>query len=400
MRKILTILLVILIVSFITGCSSQMNDTIPYWLYEYKETFKESPNKAAKYWFKEAKFGMFVHLNLASLCQNGKADYIRWVNGDAGEELLDFVGYSKEVYTSTPDKNELLYKKYSLTNFNAEDICQLAIEAKMKYITFTTSHLGRCYNFKTAQTDFTSLNAPVGRDLAMELANACKKYGLVLFFYVPPEFARTDSLHLEKNRNVLKELLTQYGDIGGIWFDGIGDFYHHPENYTKLSETFNYIKSIQPHALVSFKEGAICEEDFLSPEHFMLPYEYDFNNEGQQERFNIRLDRWKRQNNERWENCNKHLLREVNTVMQECYNRDRVHVKSGWINDKSARHWSGSEVFNWLTYARYTGSNLLMNIGPQADGSIHPDDAKALKELGSMIEKLGWPQLKNEVEIK
>ncbi len=83
--------------------------------------------------------------------------------------------------------------------------------------------------------------------------------------------------------------------------------------------------------------------------------------------------------------------------MQECFNRDGVHVPSGWINDDGARHLTAEEVYDWLTYSRYTGSNLLMNIGPRADGSIHPDDIKALTEVGKLIEQRGWPPVVHAV---
>ena len=86
--------------------------------------------------------------------------------------------------------------------------------------------------------------------------------------------------------------------------------------------------------------------------------------------------------------------------MQECMGRDGKHVKSGWINDESARHLTAEEVYYWLKYSRFTGSNMLMNIGPRGDGSIHPDDWKALTGVGELIRKKGWPELQNEVPRK
>ena len=133
----------------------------------------------------------------------------------------------------------------------------------------------------------------------------------------------------------------------------------------------------------------------------MLPFEYEFDTPGRQERYQIRVDRWfgKNRNDIHWEQFGQFKLREVNTVMQECMGRDAKHVPSGWINDESARHWTEQEVYYWLSYSRQTGSNMLMNIGPRADGSIHPDDIKALTGLGQMIEDHGWPPMLNEVSI-
>ena len=385
----------------LVSCTSQPKDEIPYWLTDYEGLYKENPRKAGQSWFREAKFGMFVHLNLASLCENGKADYLLWAEGEAPARLLDYVGVNRSEYETAENRDSLLFNKYQLPEFDAMKICQLAVDAKMKYITFTTQHLGRCYNFSTKTSAFNSMNAPMKRDLVAELAEACEKYSLALFLYLPPEFAKTTEDRRALNLQIIEELLTNYGPIGGIWFDGIGPYYRNPEGYTRLSETFEFIRSIQPHCLISFKEGATGEEDFLSPEHFMLPFDFEFDTPGRQERYQIRIDRWygKNQNESRWKKYNQFKLREVNTVMQECMGRDALHVPSGWINDESASHFNAEEVYYWLTYSRYTGSNMLMNIGPRADGSIHPDDMAALQGVGKMIDEAGWPPLHNEVKL-
>ena len=106
------------------------------------------------------------------------------------------------------------YKK-----LHADRICDLALAANMRCMTLTTCHLGRLRMYKTKVTDFTSLNSPAKRDLVAELSQACQKRGLGLFPYVPPETARTDDEHIRQNRTTLRELLTQYGPIAGIWFD-------------------------------------------------------------------------------------------------------------------------------------------------------------------------------------
>ena len=392
----------VLILSLLSSqVSFSKASAVPYWLEAHADTYTNSPRAAAQEWFRNAKFGMFVHLNLASLCENGKADYLEWVEGKATDRLLKYVGFTREQYAASQDKNQLLFEKYLLANFDADKICEPAVRAEMKYITFTTLHLGRCYNFDSAQSEFSSVNAPCGRDLVAELAQACRENGLALFFYLPPEYIQTSNKEqTAHNQAVITELLTKYGPVGGIWFDGIGDYYNEPENYKQTTETFALIRRLQPHALISFKEGAFCDEDFISPEHYLLPFDYEFDTPERRERFRIRKERWMKRNTEIWENCIQYKLREVNTVMQECYNRDGVHVPSGWINDDSARHFSAGEVYDWLVYSRYTGSNMLMNIGPRADGSVHPDDWNALTGVGELIRTKGWPPLMNEVPRK
>ena len=125
-----------------------------------------------------------------------------------------------------------------------------------------------------------------------------------LFLYVPPETARTDGDFFDLNRKILRELLTQYGPVAGIWFDGIGHYRRNPENYARLGELFALVRQLQPQCLVSFKEGALGEEDFVSPEHFLFPTRIKWDTPERQERWEIRLQRWKRQDRALWE---KHL---------------------------------------------------------------------------------------------
>ena len=76
MKRILKFTAVVLVTLIIvSACTSDKKD-IPYWLSDYEEQYAENPRTAAQDWFRDAKFGMFVHLNLASLCENGKADYL------------------------------------------------------------------------------------------------------------------------------------------------------------------------------------------------------------------------------------------------------------------------------------------------------------------------------------
>jgi alpha-L-fucosidase len=367
MKKHLKLLLIIVLLVLICGCSTS-SPAIPSYLNGYENLYAKNPRAASVQCFKDAKFGLFVHYALASLCAEGKAEYLR---------MVEEKGYDKA--------NRELFNKYDARKFNADAICDLAIAAKMKYVTFTTQHLGRMYMYDTKVSKFTSPNSAAKRDLVAEMARACQKKGLGLFLYVPPEVARTDGEHIEHNHTVLTELLTNYGPIAGIWFDGIGDYHKEPENYTRLSETYALVRSLQPQCLVSFKEGAIGEEDFITPEHFLLPTPIKWDTKQRQQRWEIRRQRWERKNRTRWEKYFKNMPAEINTVMQECLNRDGVGKPSGWINDESARHLTADEVMFLYEKARSLGANMLLNIGPRGDGSIHPDDKKTLIEIGRRL---------------
>jgi alpha-L-fucosidase len=77
--------------------------------------------------------------------------------------------------------------------------------------------------------------------------------------------------------------------------------------------------------------------------------------------------------------------------MQECFNRDGVGARGGWINDETARRLTVDEVMDLLRTARKSAANLLLNIGPRGDGSVHPKDEQALREVGRRILTHGFP---------
>jgi len=361
-----------------TAKSSSGNAHVPSYLKGYEKLYAEDPHAAALQWFKDAKFGLFIHYCLASLLPNGKEDFLEMTGGDEGRGTLES-GLESE---KTVAAKQQLFKRFSAKKFDADFIAELAVSARMRYITITTQHLGRLYMYRTKVTDFTSLNSPAKRDLVAEIAKACEKRNLGLFLYVPGETPRTDEKYIEHNRTILRELLTQYGPIAGIWFDGIGDYHKNPQLYSKLSETYALVRSLQPQCLISFKDGAIGEEDFISPEHFLPPKAiWD----------ESRKEKWVKEHGERWEKTFKHKLREINTTMQECWNRDGVGARGGWINDVRARHLTADEVMDLLAKARVQNANLLVNTGPLGDGSIHPDDIKALREVGRRIRRNGFP---------
>ena len=374
----------------ITACAKQESD-IPYWLSDYKALYKKDPTEASRQWFKDAKMGMFVHFTIGSLLEEGSVDYKLWMSGQANEKILNYVGISREDYDRSESKDSLLFTRYEIPEFDAEKICQAAVKAKMKYITFTAHH--QSCNFDARHIPFNSVNAsPSGRDLVAEMMAACKKYNLAPFFYMRNEYKMMQSARKEENRETLKELLTEYGPIAGLWFDG--GVARDPERYEGMDEVNYFIKDLQPQCLVTFKLGLYSSsEDYLSPEFFMFPFDYKMQTEGQQARFDIRKKRWEEFEKESWEKSNKYKLREICNTMMEAKWRDRDTEHIGWINSVEAKRLSGEDAYFWLTYARYTGSNMLMSIGPQGDGSIHPETEKGLTELGEIIEERGWPEV-------
>jgi alpha-L-fucosidase len=206
--------------------------------------YRDNPRAAAVEWHRNAKWGLFIHYALESLrgLTAGEALKAKAVSGDEWKKLK---GGGDVDYARLKDR-------FTAERFDADFITDLALEAQMHYVNFTTRHRGDLYMFRTSVSEFTSLNSPARRDLVAELAEQCRKKGLGLFLYCPPDVARTEPQEtFDRNRTVVRELLTQYGPVAGIWLDGIGSYYEEPEAYRRLDELYALIRSLQPHRAVT-----------------------------------------------------------------------------------------------------------------------------------------------------
>lgn len=201
---------------------------MPAYLKGFETDWAESPREANRKWFKQAKFGLFMHYGVYSLLEKGE-----WVQL---QEKIPVAEYAK------------LQERFTAEKFDADFITDLVLEAGMKYINITAKHHDSFCLFKTAETDFNSLEAPCGRDLIAELYEACERKGLALFLYYSygadwkhPYFYSRESgwpsarpayeqsqpeykyekkedfqQYIDYAHNHLRELLTQYPNIAGI----------------------------------------------------------------------------------------------------------------------------------------------------------------------------------------
>ncbi|MEY5012904.1 MAG: hypothetical protein RLY69_619 [Verrucomicrobiota bacterium] len=126
---------------------------IPTYLKGYEKIFAENPRAAALRWFREAKFGLFLHYGLYSL--EGRHEWLQLY------EKIPIATYAK------------LKDRFTAEKFDADFITDLALAAEMRYVNITTRHHDGFCLFATKQTDFNSVNSPAKRDLVAELANAC-----------------------------------------------------------------------------------------------------------------------------------------------------------------------------------------------------------------------------------
>ncbi len=351
------------------------NGQVPAYLQDFKEHYKQNPREANLQWFKDARFGMFIHYGLYS--QLGKGEWVQLRDTIP----LDVYGRLKDTFTAA--------------GFDADFIVQLAKKAGMKYITITSKHHDGFCLFKTKETDFNSVNSPAKRDLMAELAKACEKEGIGLFLYYsyaadwkhpwfysreagwanarPAYIVKPEAYKYEKPEDFkkyvnyvhaqLKELLTQYPTIAGIWFDPIMGYYANPDVFP-IDETYSLIRRLSPHALISFKQGANGDEDFMAPERgggARVGSQYPVA--------------------QRAYELNKNKPKEVCNTMQP--HLPGVHGGATWGYNKSidGHHLKVNDVKIMLGDALLNNYNLLLNIGPLPDGSVHPEDIETLSNL-------------------
>ncbi len=161
---------------------------------------------------------------------------------------------------------EPLIKQFNPVLFNADEWVATAKRAGMKYIVITSKHHDGFGLFDSAHTEWDIMSTPYGKDILAQLAAACKKGGIKLCFYhsimdwhhpdyLPrrswdprPEWTPQFERYVAYMKAQLKELLTNYGDIGVLWFDGEWESTWTSEMGEDL---YTYVRSLQPNILVS-----------------------------------------------------------------------------------------------------------------------------------------------------
>jgi alpha-L-fucosidase len=351
--------------------------TIPAYLRGYETLYATDPREAARTWFRQAQYGLFLHYGLYSLL--GRHEWVQF------KERIPVARYAA------------LARDFTAAQFDAEAIACFAVEAGMRYINLTTRHHDSFCLFRTRETPFNSLNTPCGRDLVAELATACGRYGLGLCLYYshgrdwrhphapnndlwggaarpaydPPDpayaYGAAHDLrkYLDFMTRQITELLTQYGPIASIWLDGIAVPLHGDTAAFRCQELYDHIHSLQPQVLVSYKQGITGTEDYFAPEH-SVPRPSD--GATQQGRVNIGA---------------KAVIEVCTTMCPESW---------GYMKSKTGQHLTEEQVWAKLAEARRGNYNLLLNSGPLPDGSLDPEDVSVLRRVGARLGKEGMPQ--------
>jgi len=288
-------------------------------------------------WWREARFGLFVHWGPVSL----KGTEISWSRGGERRGTGGTGAIPAEVYDN-------LYKEFNPVEFNAKEWVDIAKAAGMQYLVFTTKHHDGFSMFDSTLTDYKITNSPFRRDVVAELAQACHDAGLRLgFYYSPPDWHHPDYRTENHGRYIgylhgqLRELCTNYGRVDVIWFDGLGG---KAEDWDAPT-LFKMIRTLQPHALINNRAG--LPGDFDTPEQQVGRYQRD----------------------RAWESC--------------------ITICSQWAWKPDDNLKSLKECIDTLVRCAGGDGNLLLNVGPMPTGEIEPRQVERLREIGAWLKDYG-----------
>jgi alpha-L-fucosidase len=287
--------------------------------------------------WRELKFGLFIHWGPVSL----KGTEIGWSRG--GERRGQ--GGKGEIPVEEYDN---LYKRFNPVKFNADEWVQVAKDAGMKYLVFTSKHHDGFSMFDSKHTDYKITNSPFKRDIVKELADACHKAGLKLgYYYSPVDWYHPDyrtenhARYIEFLHGQIRELCTNYGRLDIMWFDGLGGSAKDWDS----ENMFKMIRKLQPHIIINNRAGLPADHD--TPEQRIGKFQHD----------------------RAWETCM--------TICRQW----------AWKPDDQMK--SFKQCIQTLVSVVGGDGNLLFNVGPMPDGRIEPRQVDRLKEMGQWLKKCG-----------
>lgn len=291
-------------------------------------------------WWRQARFGIFIHYGIYSARGNGEWE-LAW-------DAPNPEDYEKSV-------SELTYQKG-----NAEKWVQTAKAAGAKYIVLTTRHHDGFSLWDSKVNPYNSVNYGPKTDIVREFVDACRKEDMRIGFYssvmdwrypgagdilTDPE-AKTRFLEYIYQLN--RELLTNYGKIDILWYDMPYPLDVHQGWNTELLN--QRLRALQPDIIINERGGYGLKEDFANPEEHFAP------------------------NNDDWETC-------------LTFNQ----ISWGYLDEASEVNYqySAQQIVKMLLFCARNCGNLLLNIGPDADGNIPASVSEKLERLGCWLRENG-----------
>lgn len=310
--------------------------------------------------FQDNKFGIFLHWGVYSMLATGE-----WTMNDKNLNYKEYAKLAGGFYPS---------------HFDVAKWVSAIKKSGAKYICFTTRHHDGFSMFDSKATDFTITKAsPFKRDIVKELADECAKQGIKLnFYYSLLDWSREDypegrtgrgtgridpkgnwDSYYQFMKDQLTELLTNYGPVGAIWFDGWWDHDQDPSFDWHLSGLYSLIHQLQPNCLVGNNHHQIP----FDGEDIQL-FERDLPGE------------------------NSAGLSGQNVSRLPLETCETMNGMWGYkITDSNYK--STKTLIQYLVKAAGKNANLLMNIGPQPNGELPAVAVQRLEEMGEWTSKFG-----------
>ena len=326
-----------------------------------QEGYQPTPeNLKARQWFQEARFGLFIHWGVYSVAGDG-----------------EWVMHQKRI--TVPEYERDFPPAFNPVKYDPAAWVAMAKAAGMKYITITSKHHDGFAMYDSKVSDYDVVErTPYGKDVLKMLAEACRKEGIKLFFYHshldwhhPDYFPRGRTgrfagrdekgdfnRYLDYMDTQLEELLTGYGDVGGIWFDGWWD---KPEADWRLGKTYR----ADPRPAARGPRRAATTTACPSPGEDFQMFEKDLpgqNTTGFNEQAEI-----------------------GDLPIEMC---DTINNSWGY-NKTDGSYKSTKQIVHLLVKAAGHDANLLLNVGPRPDGTIQPEFVKRLAEVGEWLKANG-----------
>jgi alpha-L-fucosidase len=319
-------------------------------------------------WYREAKFGMFIHWGPYSLASVEASWPIMVPNTKLWGDI-------------TESEYVALAGRFNPVQFDPAAFVALAKAAGQRYMVFTTKHHDGFCMFDSSYTDYKITKAPYGKDIVAQLAEACRREHMPLgFYYSPPDMHHPDyrdvskparenwhgeparpswPVYLNYMELQVRELLTRYGPVVILWFDGLD----HQEKY----DGYRFLKMIHelsPATLVNNRIGLTA--DYETPEQFVpdhipvkagapkpapgeVPRTEDF---------------------QPWETC--------------------MTINDTWAyNNRDRQFKSAGTLIKTLVNVASKGGNFLLNVGPTPEGTIQPEFQERLKAVGEWLKVNG-----------
>ncbi|HZK95527.1 MAG TPA: alpha-L-fucosidase [Prolixibacteraceae bacterium] len=309
-------------------------------------------------WFREARFGMFIHWGIYAIPARGE-----WVRN---QEKLTVEDYQKYFDTFDP------------VDYNPREWAKIAKQAGMKYVVLTAKHHDGFCLFDSKYTDYKATNTPAKRDLIREYVDAFRAEGLKVGFYYSlidwhhPDYPNVGNHPMAGNpewdkkkynwdnyikymHNQVEELVTNYGKIDILWFDYSFDDYKGEK--WKATELVKMVRKHQPDIIIDNRLGGNMEiensevyaGDFEGPEQ-IIPSETVLDDSGRPIP---------------WESC--------------------ITLNSSWGYKKDNNYKSATDIIRTLVNCVSKNGNLLLNIGPDAKGNIPVKSIEILHEVGEWM---------------